>query len=213
MSNVWQVGQETSASKIYDIYSGFSKIVSVSILTKMCNEMINEFDEITNDENNYLIELDNIDNEINAAQDELQGKIKKIQAEIAELEKKYDDGTITDEELEELKQKKQELNNLISGGNNEIKSKTNDAKSKGEEVIKTHESKVKVAEDYGKVTVEKGTPLAETKVKGGFFRKLFGTTGKDKKEAGERAVEAGNNLLDKVNTTKEIEKTIKKRTR
>ena len=217
MSNVWQVGQEQSATKFYDYLKKIpvfgSELFAVNRLTSMCKSMNDEFDEITNDENSYLIELDNIDNEIDAAQDELQDKIKKIQAEIAELEKKYDNGTITDEELEELKQKKQELNNLSSGGNNEIKSKTNDAKSKGEEVIKAHESKVKVAEDYGKVTVEKGTPLAETKVKGGFFRKLFGTTGKDKKETGERAVEAGNDLLDKVNTTKEIEKTIKKRTR
>ena len=210
MSNVWQIGQKTSASKMYDIYCGFSKIISIGILTDMCNKMVNQFEEITKDENAYLVELDDIKDNIDSAQSELEEKIAQMKAEIAELEKKYDNGTITDEELEELKQKKNELNNLVSDGNSNINSMNDEAASKGNEVIKKHESKVKVAEDYGKVTVEKGTPLAETKVKGGFFRKLFGTTGKDKKEAGEKAVEAGNTLLDKVNDTKAIEKTIKK---
>ncbi len=210
MSNVWQIGQKTSASKMYDIYCGFSKIISIGILTDMCNKMVNQFEEITKDENAYLVELDDIKDNIDSAQSELEEKIAQMKAEIAELEKKYDNGTITDEELEELKQKKNELNNLVSEGNSNINSMNDEATSKGNEVIKKHESKVKVAEDYGKVTVEKGTPLAETKVKGGFFRKLFGTTGKDKKEAGEKAVEAGNTLLDKVNDTKAIEKTIKK---
>lgn len=214
MSNVWQIGQEQSAAKFYDYLKKIpfigSELFAVNRLTSMCNTMINQFDEITKDENAYLVELDDIKDNIDTAKSELEEKIAQIKAEIAELEKKYDNGTITDEELEELKQKKNELNKLVSEGNSNIKSMNNEAASKGNEVIKKHESKVKVAEDYGKVTVEKGTPLAETKVKGGFFRKLFGTTGKDKKEAGEKAVETGNTLLDKVNDTKAIEKTIKK---
>lgn len=214
MSNVWQIGQEQSATKFYDYLKKIpfigSELFAVNRLTSMCNTMINQFDEITKDENAYLVELDDIKDNIDTAKSELEEKIAQIKAEIAELEKKYDNGTITDEELEELKQKKNELNKLVSEGNSNIKSMNNEAASKGNEVIKKHESKVKVAEDYGKVTVEKGTPLAETKVKGGFFRKLFGTTGKDKKEAGEKAVETGNTLLDKVNDTKAIEKTIKK---
>lgn len=218
MSNVWQIGQEISASDFYKeskyptLFGGmkFDEVFAVKRLTSMCKAMINQFEEITKDENAYLVELDDIKDNIDSAQSELEEKIVQMKAEIAELEKKYDNGTITDEELEELKQKKNELNNLVSEGNSNINSMNYEAASKGNEVIKKHESKVKVAEDYGKVTVEKGTPLAETKVKGGFFRKLFGTTGKNKKEAGENAVEAGNTLLDKVNDSKTVEKTIKK---
>ena len=217
MSNVWQIGQEKNAATFYDnmkkmIFIG-SELYAIGALTGMCNTMNSEFDEITNDENNYLIELDSIENDISAAKNELAQKIAELKAQIDKLEKKYDNGTITDKELEELKQKKQELNILVSDGNSYIDSMNSDAKTKGQEVIKTHESKIKVAEDYGNVTLEKGTPLAETKVKGGFFRKLFGTTGKDKKKAGEKAVEAGNNLLDKVNVSKDLEKNIKTRTK
>lgn len=213
MSNVWQIGQETDASKLYNDckkMSFWGEIGAVRILTNMCNRMTAEFEEITKDENAYLVELDDIKNNIDSAQSELEEKIAQIKAEIAELEKKYDNGTITDEELEELKQKKNELNNLVSEGNSNINSMNDEAASKGNEVIKKHESKVKVAEDYGKVTVEKGTPLAETKVKGGFFRKLLGKTGRDKKRTGERAVKVGNELVDKVNDSKTVEKTIKK---
>lgn len=207
MSNVWQIGQETSASQMYD-KTMFGKIFKVTVLTKMCNEMTAQFDKITDDENNYLLELDDINSEIDTMQNDLQAQVEKLRAEIAELEKKYNKGTITEEETAELMQKKSNLNELLANGNSNIKSKSEAANAKGQEVVKKHEAKVAVAKDYGETTIEKGQPLADTKVKNGFFRKLFGTTGKDKKEAGEKAVKAGNTLLEKVEEAGNLEKMI-----
>ena len=84
-------------------------------------------------------------------------------------------------------------------------------KSKNEKRQESYRSKEKVAMDYGETTVEKGTPLAMTEVKGGFFRKLFGTTGKHKKEVGEKAVQTGNELLDKVADTIDVDNDIDKK--
>lgn len=72
------------------------------------------------------------------------------------------------------------------------------------------ETKAVIATDYGETTVEKGTPLANTQVKGGFFRKLLGTTGKGKKRVGEKAVKTGNELLDKVKNSTNIQEDIDK---
>lgn len=207
MSNVWQIGQENSAAQMYDKIK-LGDVAKVKILTNICNEMTNKFDEITNDENKYLLEVDDINSEIDGMRSDLQAQIEQMKAEIAELEKKYDDGTITEEETKELMQKKGELNELIQNGNSNIKAKGQEASDKGKAVIEKHQSKVAIAKDYGETTVEKGQPLADTKVKNGFFRRLFGTTGKNKKEAGEKAVEAGNTLLSKVDEANSFEKQI-----
>ena len=105
---------------------------------------------------------------------------------------------------------------------NEIKEDTNikiaDINSKVDstnEKAKGHRSKAEIATDYGETAVEKGTSLAETQDKRkSFWRKLSGSWNKSaEREAGKKAVEAGNNLLDQVETVKASEKEITKKTK
>ena len=108
----------------------------------------------------------------------------------------------------ELEAKKGEFDTLNKDSKAEINSKSANIATKSQSKVNEYKTKTDIALDYGEVTVEKGTPLAETEVKGGFFRKLFGTTGEGKKRIGEEAVAAGNNLLDKANESVGIEKNI-----
>ena len=74
-------------------------------------------------------------------------------------------------------------------------------------------SKAKIATDYGNTAIEKGTPLANTKDKRkSFWRKLSGSWNQAaKREAGNKAIEAGNDLLNQVETVKNSEKEITKK--
>lgn len=174
-------------------------------MARICDELRADYANVIKDENDYLEELESLNLEIDNQQQTLEEKIKALQNEIEELKKKLEDDTATDEEKEELSGKLIELNSLRSHGKSEINSKLNEFNNNNAERRNLNKNKAKIAEDYGETTIEKGTPLAETKVSHGFFKKLFGTTGKNKKEAGERAVEAGNALLDKVNESEPIE--------
>ena len=212
-SEIWQVGQKMSASDMYkDVKeNGFegikflrSDMMAVVQLTKACEKMIQAYNEITEDQTSYLVELDNESLELENLQADTEAKIKELMAEIKELEEKKENGTITEEEEAELESKKTELDSFHKSSAADIKTRTDKLTDSADERVKESRSKISIANDYGETTVDKGTPLAETKVKGGFFRKLFGSTGKSKKQVGENAVRTGNELLDKVADSVEL---------
>ena len=218
-SEIWKVGQEINAQSMFKnindngingCWSVRGEVAAVKVLTQMCNQMTTEFDEILDDQNEYLIEMENADLNFENLKADINEKIKQLYEEIKALEKKEQNGSITEEEQEELKSKKGELDALMKDSDNKVEEQVNAVKSKGDEKIQSQKSKIAVAKNYGEVTVEKGTPLSETEVSSGFFKKLFGCTGKSKKEAGEEAVEAGNNLLDKVTKSNDINDEIDK---
>ena len=208
-SEVWKIGQETKAE---DFYTKASKeisqvgifaipageVVAVSRLTNICQEMINAYEEVIDDQNEYILEIDDMVLKAEDTAKEIQKRIEQLEKEIVELIQKEESGEITQEERGELSAKQSELENLRGLLKTTGDKENKDIKSKNEQRKTEYRSKEKIATEYGETTVEKGMPLARTKVKGGFFRKLFGTTGKHKKQVGEKAVLTGNNLLDKV---------------
>lgn len=221
-SDVWKIGAETNAQLMYKnielngIGDNFicpvrGEVVAVKQLTNICNQMSEAYDEVLDDQNDYLIEVEAEAADFENLKEDINEKIKTLYKEIKALEQKEQNGTITEEEQKELEDKKGELKVLMADSDTQIEDKTKAAKEKSEKRTEKHKSKADIARNYGEVTVEKGTPLAETKVKTkSFWRSIFGGTGRDKKEAGDRAVEAGNNLLDKVNESAEIDKNIEK---
>lgn len=218
-SGIWKIGQETSAQNFYnDIKNGIigclflrGDTFAVNQLTSICNAMTRAYDEVIDDKNEYLFEMDKEIKEFENYKEDVDAKIKQLINEIKSLEQKKQDGSITEEEEKDLENKKEELSTLMSDYGTKIDDKTKGVKEKNDDTINKHKSKAAIAKDYGETTIEKGTPLAETKVSHGFFKKLFGCTGKGKKEAGEKAVKAGNELLDKVNISNEIDSDINKK--
>lgn len=219
-SEVWKIGKETQAQDYYKdikqnglngMFMLKSEAIAVNQLTKVCQEMINAYEEVIDDQNEYMFDIDEMVSKAEDTANDIRQRIEELEKEVAELTQKQEDGTITDEEKGELSAKSSELKYLQGLAEKTNEDNTKEIKDKNEERKSEYRSKEKIATDYGETTVEKGTPLAETKVKGGFFRKLFGTTGKHKKEVGERAVKTGNELLDKVSDSSKIEEKIDKK--
>ena len=210
-SDIWKIGQEQTALDMFNDVkengiNGYRFLKgeknAVKQLTLACAQMIVAYNEVINDQNDYMIEIDDINQKINNINSEYEEKIEALKKEIDELKQKEYDGTLTDEEKEQLYAKCNELNELVNFYNTSSNSEIEELNKKNQQRKANYLKKEGIATDYGETTVEKGTPLANTEVKGGFFRKLFGTTGKDKKEAGEKAVKIGNELLDIVNDGK-----------
>jgi len=219
-SEVWKVGQETKAEDYYknikekgingNIFLR-SETVAVSQLTKVCQDMIDAYNEVIDDQNEYMVEIDDMVTRAENTANDIQERIKKLEEEIKALQQKEENGEITDEEKGKLSSKQDELAYLQGLAETNGKSENEEIKSKNEERKSEYRSKEKIATEYGNKTVEKGQPLADTKVSHGFFKKLFGATGKHKKEVGEKAVQTGNNLLDKVEESIDIQDKIDKK--
>ena len=212
-SEIWKIGQETSAKDMYEVSKRRSifadEIFGVQKLTQICKTMSASYDEVVDDQNEYLIEMEGELNSIEDLKEEIDEKIKQLYNEIKELDKKEQNGTITDEEREKLKTKNGELDKYMHDADSRLDEKSNQITTKNNEKANKHKSKQTIAKDYAETTIEKGTPLAETEVKTkSFWRCLFGGTGENKKKAGDAALEAGNELLDKVCTSEEIDSKI-----
>ena len=123
-----------------------------------------------------------------------------------------DDG-LSEEDEDKVKLIDDEIAGLTSDTNTKIEDINSKVKDTGEKA-KGHRSKAEIATDYGNTAVEKGTPLSEMKDKRkSFWRKTFGGWNKSaEREAGKKAVESGNNLLEQVSTASDIEDKIKTRT-
>ena len=208
--------QMPNASEMYDKMSsmpymvfGKSEIYAVNNLAIICEAMKKDYEQIVDDETEYILDIQEQQQAIEVAQAALNDEIENLENRRIELTAKYADGTITDEEYTELKGISGEIDGLAASADSKIEASNN---SINNTVVQSKNvcSKREAAEDYGNVTLEKGQPLAETEVKGGFFRKLFGKTGKNKKEAGERAVKAGTELLQEVGVSVELEAEIDK---
>ena len=240
MANIWDSVNQLSAKDMYTIISDNSGMLTKKVLerygyesesinqcfgpsgelgavrelTHICTEMTSQWAEIEKDQNEYALELDNMVLEIGNAESEKEQRLKELEEKIQELINKQNDGTLTDEEKEKLDAYYAEYNSLKETTESDIKNKKGNLRTKGLELSNDINSKVAVAKDYGNKTVEVGTPLAQTEVKGGFFRKLFGKTRRmqEKKDVGEAAVSAGENLLEKVRGTKDLTNIIKAKT-
>ena len=219
-SEIWKIGLETNAGDMYNNIkeNGIDgcwfirgEVMAVKYLGHLCNTMSEAYDEIIEDQNEYLIDLENDVDSLEDLQEEISEKIKKLYKEIKELEKKEQKGTITEEERLELESKKGELKTLMEDSDNQVLEKGNEVKAKSEEQTGKYKSKEAVAKDYGTTAVEKGQPLADTELKTkSFWRSLFGGTGREKKEAGEFAIKAGTELLNKVSESATIDDKIEK---
>lgn len=239
MADVWKIGQDVKADEFYDkSKKGYifttkgegedakvkssripfigGEIHAANMLTATCNEMAKTYDQIIEDQNDYLVDIDASLDEISGLEADLEAKIKQLEAEIDELLKKKEDGTITEEEEAELESKNAEISNLKTQTGTQIA-------AKNEELTKTtdkageadRKAKSEIATNYGETAIEKGQPLSETKdKKKSFWRKVFGGWNKQaERDAGKKLVEAGNGLLEQVNTSSEIDNEIAKKTK
>ncbi len=202
-SEIWNINisAQDYYKKVEENVPAHSEVIAVKVLTNTCEDMSADFDELLEDENNYEIELDSLYDEFDNFEESSEDKIKTLLSEIQILERKEKDGTITEEEQKELDAKRTEFQSLNAEVQSKTKEQSDSINAKSENIssaIKDISTKEKMAKNFGEFLIEKGTPLAETEVSSGFFKKLFGNTGADKKEAGDNALKAGNVLLGKV---------------
>lgn len=191
-------------------------IQKANALTVVCNEMTKTYEQIVADQNDYLMDIDTSLDELSGLEEDLEAKIAKLEAEIEELNKKKEDGTITEEEKNEFAAKTGELNNLRTQSGTQVDAKQGEIDKLQEKAGKSeHKSKAAIAKDYGETALEKGQPLSETKDKRkSFWRKAFGGWNKQaERDAGEKLLEAGNGLLEEVNTASKIDEEITKKTK
>lgn len=225
MADVWKIGQDVKADKFYDEAKyvnpgckifGKSEILAASRLTAVCNEMSKTYDQIIEDQNDYLVDIEVSLDEITGLESDLEAKIKQLEAEIEELLKKKEDGTITPEEEAELQAKNAEINNLTSQTNTQIAAKNDElTKTTDKAGEADRKSKAKIATNYGETAVEKGQPLSETKdKKKTLWRRIAGSWNKQaERDAGKKLLEAGNGLLEQVQTSSDIDSKIAKKTK
>lgn len=218
MSNVWKIGQETNAADFYEMskYAGAikSEILAAKSIAKVCDQMAEAYDEIIQDQNDYLIEINEELAEIEQLQKELDTQIRQQEDERNSILSKAEDEELSDEDKAKLNDINDNIAKLTENSNAKIEGINADIQSKSAE-NKERTTKKMIARDFGNTAVEKGTPLANTKDKTkSFWRKTFGGWNKSAtREAGKLAVNAGNNLLEQVDTAESIEKEIKVKTK
>lgn len=223
MTDVWKIGQDRKANEYYEISPylngciwGGNEVMKANNLTKICNEMAKTYDQIIEDQNEYLVDINASLEEISELETDLEARIEQLEKEIEELLKKNENGTITEEEKLELESKTVELNDLETNGELQINEKQNDlTKTTDKAQEADRRTKSEIATDYGETAIEKGQPLSETKDKGkSFWRKLSGSWNKQaERDAGKNLLESGNNLLEQVDTSAEIDNEITKKTK
>lgn len=218
MSDVWKIGQDIKAA---DFYKGIEKMlfsserVAAKAIAGICDKMAETYEQAIDEQNEYLLEVEELNQEIEELKKELEAEVEARNNEIDELNSKTnEDGTFEDgvsdsigQKEDEIAQLNSEFGSLISAKSAEIDASVNNSKQV--------RSKEKIATDYGETAVEKGQPLAETKDKRkSFWRKLTGSWDKSAtREAGQKAVDSGNNLLEKVGISAEIDNEINKKTK
>lgn len=187
---------------------------AVNMLTVACEIMSSSYDQIIDDQNEYITEIDAQINEIETLQKELDAKIKEQEAERNKILSNAGNDGLSEEDEAKVNTINSEIEALNGDANAKIGSISSDIKGSSSKLESTT-SKADIATDYGNTAVEKGTPLANTKDKRkSFWRKLSGSWNKSaEREAGKKAVDAGNNLLDQVETVKASEKEITKKTK
>lgn len=213
MADVWNVVAKTSAIDMYnDKFSINGDMFKVNELTNICNQMSNSYEQFIEDQNDYETEIDTQLDEIESLKKELDKKIKEQDAEKQKILAAAGNEGLTDEDEAKIKVIDNEIETLNSDTNIKIRS----VGAKVEDIsTKESLSKAEIATDYAETTIEKGTPLANMKDKRkSFWRKLSGSWNKAaQRKAGNDAIDAGNNLLEKVATASKNEATIIKKTK
>ena len=214
-NNVWELGEKYKAAEYAKSVLPFqSKLLEARLLTKVCQQMSSSYDEVIDEQNEYLFEIENINEEIESLRDDLELEIKNKEKEIEKLLAKPDQEVLTDEEKAEVEALYGDIDGLTAEINGTIETKNAEIKTNSDKASNVRTKEV-IAQDYGETTLEKGTELAGTEVKGGFFRKLFGRTKslRKKKEAGEVAVKVADELLSKLDDSRAIDKEITKKSK
>ena len=214
MTDIWKIGQETNAADFYEKSKniGFikSEIIAANIIAKVCDKMSENYEEILADQNEYLIDLNEELAEIENLQKELNAQIKAQEEERSSILEKAEDEELSEEDKTRLNEINNTIDQLTNDTNTKIAGINTDIDNKSKEADKNI-SKKSIAMDYGNTAIEKGTPLANTQDKRrSFWRRLSGSWDKSAtREAGKLAVDAGNNLIEQVESSVEIEKEIK----
>ena len=239
MADVWKIAQKISAEDMYNCSSlriaqnedggvktvnlgimfGGDDVTKVNNLTAMCEQMSSDYERIVDDNNAYVLEIEQEMDDIQQLQAELEKEIeqknKETEKEVDSIYKNAKDGELTKEEQSKVDNLWTSSNSEIAGLSAEVQSKV-DGKSSNVTKIADNASssadKAKTATKYANTTIEKGEPLSTMQDKRkSFWRKMFGGWDKSReREAGSKAVEAGNTLLDQVTTSNDLEKQIRK---
>lgn len=178
-------------------------------LTKQCNQMAEIIDKIQEDETEYIVDMNDDISDLKEFKNDKNQELQELYNNIGTLEKKKSAGTITEDEQKELDAKYEELGQFDSNFKSEYGSKYKSFVDKNATFLEQYDSDIKDATALAKEGKSVGKELAKTKVSGGVIKKIFGRTGKDKKQAGEKLVEASTNLGKKVDNVRETELKIK----
>ena len=209
--DIWQIGEQIKASDYYNYAKNnvkqnfqawfltgraYNEAQATKQLANICDAMSTSYDQIINDQNEYVIELNEDLTDFEELKESIDEKIEQLYSEIKILGKKEEDGTITEEEQKELNIKRGELSSYMSDADKQINEKQNNIKSKNiDSQISSFSSKEAIAKDYGETTVEKAEEhLSSLHLFDDIYR---------------IALQSGNNLLDKVEKSTEINDRIK----
>ena len=222
-SDVWNVAKQTDAKTMYETYTNGSSIGArlsttdrdrLGKIIDMCIEMSEEFEQIIEDQNNYIIEFDSLEDDYVNKQYDIQQEIERLLQEVKELEQKEEDGTITDEERNEQTEKKGRLDALYSSStqeSNNINNKINENKAK---IQGTYNEKEAIASNYSNFAITKGKDfldkdITEKEEKGEKITFTPWALGKYLNHvAGESAIAAGENLQEKIEESTGVDKKI-----
>ena len=227
-SDVWNAARQQDAKTMYEqssqTFTIFGSIKTNEInglkkITYMCKEMNETFNEVIQDQNNYIIEFETLETNFVQEQNNINQKIEKLLAEVKVLEAKEQDGTITEDELKELSNKKVELNNLYNTSSLQYKEKKTQLQNRKEQIKNKYSEKEKIATDYGNLAVEKGNNFLDEDVtkeineNGGKIKFIglaaaFGFSKYTNHFAGQAAIDAGSELLEKVEDSTLVDKKI-----
>lgn len=221
MADVWKIGQDMKAEEFYNkagkkgpaIFDATARVVS---LTNTCIGMSRSYEQTIQDQNNYLLEIDDQLDEIENLQKELEAKVKAQTAEKEKLVKSAGDKGLPDEDKAKIDEINDEINTLTGETNTKIEGLNGNIKAVASK-SKYDLNKADIATDYGSTTIEKGQQLTEAKAEdysGGWERMFYNLWDEaGQRKAGEKAVEAGNNLFNQINISSDIEKEINQKTR
>ena len=215
MSDIWDAARNCNAEDLYQAGKNIpwgNDAIAASFLATACEKMTLTYNNIVDDKNEYLTDIQDQLDEITELQKELELEIQRKEAEQEEILTKTQNEELSEEDSAKVQELSSDMDELSKTFNAKIDAKKSEINTKKTE-SEHNNSKEKIATDYGNTAVEKGQVLAETEIKDTFLRRLFGTTGKREKAAGERAVEAGEELLEQVGNVNGITNEISSKTK
>ena len=82
-NNVWELGEKYKAAEYAkSVLPIQSKLLETRLLTKVCQQMSASYDEVIDEQNEYLFEIENINEEIETLREDLELEIKNKEKEI-----------------------------------------------------------------------------------------------------------------------------------